>query len=321
MDEFELIRRYFAGLTPASADVALGIGDDCALLRPPAGEVIAVTTDTLVAGRHFPAGTRAVDLGWKALAVNLSDLAAMGARPRWFLLSLTLERAEAAWLEDFAAGLKQLADAAPIALVGGNTTRGPLAITITAVGSVPEAAALRRDGARPGDAVCVTGTLGDAALALQNLGKGPAAPATQADADFLRRRLDRPQPRLAAGLALRGLAHAAIDLSDGLAGDLAHVLESSGVGAEVQVARLPMSPAFERLAVPAQRLRLQAGGGDDYELCLCLPPEHLAEARRRLDLPLTEIGRITAAPGLRWLDEGGAALAPQPQLHGYDHFR
>jgi thiamine-monophosphate kinase len=315
IDEFELIRQYFAGLTPAPADVVLGIGDDCALLQPPAGEVLAVTTDTLVAGRHFSAGTPAADLGWKALAVNLSDLAAMGARPLWFLLSLTLEHADPAWLHAFAAGLKELADAAPIALVGGNTTRGPMAIAITAVGSVPAAAALRRSGARPGDAVCVTGTLGDAALALA-LGQADA----DADERFLLQRLRRPQARLSAGIALRGLAHAAIDLSDGLAGDLLHVLRASGTGAVLWPERLPASPAFARLAPAAQRLRLQAGGGDDYELCLCLPPQSLVQARQVLDVELTEIGRITAAPGLRWLDAAGAPLNPQPQLHGYDHF-
>ncbi|HZR34126.1 MAG TPA: thiamine-phosphate kinase [Nevskia sp.] len=317
MDEFALIRKHFQGLTTAPEDVVLGIGDDCAVLRPAPGEELAVTTDTLVAGRHFDPAARAEDIGWKSLAVSLSDLAAMGARPRWFVLGLTLPQADSAWLERFAQGLKAAADKHGIALVGGDTTAGPLSITITALGTLPAGKALRRSCAKPGDLVCVTGTLGDAALALQ-LGLATQCARFDADREFLKARLNRPAPRVDAGHRLRGLAHAAIDLSDGLAGDLQHILEESWVGAEIEADKLPRSEAFQRLAPDASRLALQASGGDDYELCVCIPPEALAEARRRLDLPLTEIGRIRREPGLRWLDARGELLGVD--LRGYNHF-
>lgn len=317
MDEFELIRRHFQFLTAPSSDVALGIGDDAALLKPAPGEELAVTTDTLVAGRHFEEGVKPEDIGWKSLAVNLSDLAAMGARPRWFLLALTLPRADKEWIEPFARGLKAMADQAGVALVGGDTTAGPLAITITAIGTVESGRALRRSCAKAEDLVCVTGTLGDAALALQ-LGLATQCARFDADREYLKGRLNRPTPRLSAGLNLRGLATAAIDLSDGLAGDLRHILEASWVGAELSIDKLPMSEAFKRLAPAESRLALQAGGGDDYELCVCIPPQKLAEARRKLDLPLTEIGRIVREPGLRWLDAQGRPQAVD--LRGYRHF-
>jgi len=318
MDEFTLIRKYFQPLTPAPADVSLGIGDDCAVMAPPPGEELAVTTDTLVAGRHFDPKVRAEDIGWKSLAVSLSDLAAMGARARWFVLALTLPAVDPPWLERFAAGLKAAADKYGIALVGGDTTAGPLSITITAMGTVAAGKALRRSCAKPGDLVCVTGTLGDAALALQ-LRLDTECARFDADCEYLKARLNRPTPRLDAGCKLRGLAHAAIDLSDGLAGDLRHVLEASWVGAEIQAEKLPMSEAFQRRSPAASRLALQAAGGDDYELCVCLPPESLAEARRKLDLPLTEIGRITRDAGLRWLDNSGQLL-DGAALRAYNHF-
>lgn len=328
MDEFGLIRRYFEPLTAATAGVVRGIGDDAAILAPPPGQHLLMTSDTLVAGRHFPRATAAFDIGWKALAVNLSDLAAMGAEPLWFLLALTVPDPDPAWLTGFAEGLGALADQHGIALVGGDTTRGPLSITITAVGCAPAGTALRRDGARPGDLVCVTGTLGDAALGLRLSGHLPAAvedlarePCAQSACDrtALRARLDRPTPRLEAGLALRGLASAAIDLSDGLAGDLGHVLAASAVGARLEAGRLPMSDAFARQAEAGDRLALQAAGGDDYELCVCLPPDRLAAAGAALGtLPLTVIGRIDAEPGLRWLASDGSPL--NPRLNGYQHF-
>ncbi|MGQ0503488.1 MAG: thiamine-phosphate kinase [Panacagrimonas sp.] len=314
MDEFDLIRRHFLGLTPASADVVLGIGDDCALVRVPPGSELAVTTDSLVAGRHFPPATAPYDIGWKSLAVSLSDLAAMGAQPRWFTLALTLEQADPAWLAEFARGLRDLAVQHGIALVGGDTTRGPLNINITAMGLVPAGQALRRDGAKVDDVVCVTGTLGDAACALRDWQSGAAEPAAEMFA-----RLNRPVPRVAAGLALRGLAHAAIDLSDGLAGDLSHILAASGVGAVIEAERLPTSPEFlARGLAPAARLHSQLSGGDDYELCVCLPHGRLASAHAALDVPLTVIGRIVAAPGLRVVDGAGATIPVPP--HGYRHF-
>lgn len=319
MDEFALIRRFFAGLTAPRADVVLPIGDDCALLCVPAGEVLAATTDTLVAGRHFPADAAPFDIGWKSLAVNLSDLAAMGAQPRWFTLALTLEQSDPDWLRAFADGLRACALDSGIGLVGGDTTRGPLSITITAMGSVVEGQALRRSGAQVGDAVCVTGTLGDAALALWLWQQSAGRSGPPAVDEPLFRRLHRPQPRVAAGRALRDIAHAAIDLSDGLAGDLPHLLDASGVGAEIRVDRLPMSPAFERRCPAGERLALQASGGDDYELCVCIPAHRLDGVRARLEVPLHEIGRIAAAPGLRWLDESG--VMKKPDIGGYVHFK
>lgn len=320
MDEFELIRRYFATLTPPRADVALGIGDDAALLKLPRNHELVVTTDTLIAGRHFPDDTDPQAVGWKALAVNLSDLAAMGAEPRWFTLALTLRMADPEWLTGFAAGLGALAREAGVALVGGDTTQGALSITVTAMGTVPAGKAIRRAGAKPGDAVCVTGTLGDAALALR-LGQGEAGgrgEARSADLESLRVRLNRPSPRVAVGASLRGLAHAAIDLSDGLAGDLGHILQASGVGAEIDAARLPMSPAFKTLSEPESRVQLQVNGGDDYELCVCLPAENVKKLQRRLDLPLTPIGRIVKGKALTVTDLHGKKRVIEP--FGYRHF-
>ena len=320
MDEFELIRRYFAELTPPRPDVALGIGDDAALLAPPRGSEVVVTTDTLVGGRHFPDDTDPQAIGWKALAVNLSDLAAMGAEPRWFTLALTLRMVDPEWLSGFCSGLAAMAREVGVALVGGDTTQGALSITITAMGTVPSGKAIRRSGAKAGDAICVTGTLGDAALALR-LGQGEAGgrgEARSADLEKLRTRLNRPAPRVAVGAALRDITHAAIDLSDGLAGDLSHILDASGVGAEIRTNKLPMSPAFKNLSEPEDRLELQVSGGDDYELCVCLPPENVGKLRKRLDVPLTEIGRIVKAKTLTVLDAKGKKLAIEP--FGYRHF-
>lgn len=312
MDEFQLIRHYFASLTATAEGVVLGVGDDAALLRVPVGQELVVTTDTLVAGRHFPLQTRPFDIGWKSLAVNLSDLAAMGATPRWFTLALTLPAPNADWLAGFSEGLKALADLHGVALVGGDTTRGPLAISITAMGLATAGAALRREGAVQGDLVCVTGTLGDAALALQQLD----APDAEAG---LRRRLDRPTPRVEAGVLLAAWASAGIDLSDGLAGDLQHILVASQVGAELRADKLPQSAAFQR-AAPADAIALQLHGGDDYELCVCLRGEDYQAVQPELaalGVPLTRIGSITAEPGLR-LREGSSVRAIEPR--GYRHF-
>ncbi len=313
MDEFGLIERYFQGLSSGAPGTLLGIGDDCALLQPPPGEVLAVSTDSLVAGRHFPPDTSAADIGWKTLAVGLSDLAAMGATPRWFTLALTLEAVDPDWLDAFARGLGEIAQRFGIGLVGGDTTRGPLNLNATVIGSLPADAAVRRSGARVGDAICVSGTLGDAALALAQMQAG-LAPLPE-----LRRRLDRPEPRVELGLAMRSMAHAAIDLSDGLAGDLRHVLAASGVGATIEVQRLPASVALLRGATqPLQRMDYQLRGGDDYELCLCLPGDRLQALQAVCGLPLTRIGTVTAEPGLHWVDAAGATLSiPE---HAYRHF-
>lgn len=332
LDEFGLIRRHF--LRPGRAlpsAVALGIGDDAALLTPPPGESLAVTSDTLVAGRHFPGDASPFDIGWKALAVNLSDLAAMAATPLGVTLALTLPAADDAWLAAFAEGFFTLADAHGVPLIGGDTTRGPLSITVTALGGVPAAQALRRDGARVGDLVCVSGHLGDAglglALALATAGDAfrdiPPLHRTHALA-----RLHRPTPRLAAGFALRGLATAAMDVSDGLAQDLGHLLAASGgLGGELALERLPLSPALHFLAGEGEPLRRQAlswalTAGDDYELLFTLPAireDELAALAARLELPLTVIGRVTAAPGLRLTWQGRPWEHALPA--GYNHFR
>jgi len=313
--EFTLIDRIKARAA-TRADVALGIGDDAALLRVPAGQLLAVSTDTLVAGRHFPDDTDAADLGWKALAVNLSDLAAMGAQPAWCTLALTLPHADAAWLDAFLDGFLELADAHGVALVGGDTTAGPLALTVTVHGFVPEGEALHRAGARVGDEVWVTGTLGDAAGGLQQWR------ARGLQSAKLRHRLDRPTPRVEAGLALRGLARAAIDVSDGLAADLGHVLAAGGVGAELELGRLPTSvPLLEHFSHDAERWRLQLSGGDDYELCFVAPAANafaIEQALAACDVIATVVGRIVAGAGLSLrTPEGEAFDLPSA---GFDHF-
>jgi thiamine-monophosphate kinase len=311
MDEFALIRTYFSALTTARHGVVLGVGDDAALLQVPDGEELAVTTDTLVAGRHFNEDTPPEDIGWKSLAVNLSDLAAMGAKPRWFTLALTLRLADPLWLDGFARGLRALAQEIGVALVGGDTTQGPLSITITAMGTLPKGSALRRSGAKPGDLVCVTGTLGDAALALRMRDDERLS-------ESLKRRLDRPLPRNDAGLALRERAHAVIDLSDGLAGDLQHILDASKAGAEIRADQLPASEDFRTLAPAEQRLALQAGGGDDYELCACIAPDDLESIQKALDVPFTVIGKITKKKGLRFVDAAGKTV--KQDFDAYRHF-
>jgi thiamine-monophosphate kinase len=315
--EFDLIDRWFKP-SARRADVELGIGDDAALLRVPDGQRLVVTVDTLVAGVHFPLETDAFSVGHKALAVNLSDLAAMGADPAWVTLALTLPQADEDWLGGFARGFLELAESNGVSLVGGDTTRGPLSVTVQAMGFVPAGFALRRDGAKPGDAICVTGTLGDAGLGLawvqgrRTLDEGIGWE--------LAARLDRPTPRVGAGLALRGIAAAAIDVSDGLAADLGHVLQASGVGASIDVDSLPLSEAL-RAQPDARELALSSG--DDYELLFTAAPEHEQEALARVQaqgLRCTVIGRVEAEAGLRLVDAEGHPYAP-PASSGYDHFQ
>ncbi len=319
LSEFNLIERYFTGRGPRRDDVVLGVGDDCALLRVPGGMELAVSIDTLVAGVHFPEDTPPAAIGHKALAVGLSDLAAMGALPAWATLSISLPRVDEAWLEPFAAGLFALAEAHDVALVGGDTVRGPLVITLQLHGHVPAGTALRRGGARAGDLIYVTGTLGDAGLGLA-VAQGRIAPPAD-DARYLRGRLDRPQPRCETGIALRGLASSCIDISDGLAADLGHILDASGVGARLELARLPSSPELRRHGDETQAWRLALSAGDDYELCFTVPPAHAAEWERRSAgqaCGSTRIGLIEAAPGLRLQRPDGSLL---PLAHaGYDHF-
>lgn len=323
MSEFALIERLRRRVY-ARADVVLGIGDDGAVLQPRVGEQLVMTMDTLNEGVHFPADSAAADIGWKTLAVNLSDLAAMGAQPAWCTLSLSLPAAREDWLEQLADGLFALADLHDIALVGGDTTRGPLSLSLTAIGRVPAGTALRRDGARVGDDIWVTGTLGDAAAALALWQAGTLAVAEPASAALepLRQRLQRPTPRLRAGCALRDLATAAIDVSDGLLADLAHVCRRSGVGAQLWRDLLPASAAARAQFAGEALAVLQCAGGDDYELCFTAPPPRraaLLQSLREAGVEATRIGRIEAGTGVRLLvAEGGADCTPPNG--GYQHF-
>lgn len=318
--EFALIDRYFTQ-QPQRSDVALGIGDDCALLVPPPGQQLVVTTDALVSGVHFFADTDPVGLGHKVLAVSLSDLAAMGATPAWATLALTLPRADTQWLEKFAHGLFALATRYQVQLVGGDTTSGALTVlTVHAQGFVPPDLALRRAAAQVGDEVYVTGTLGDAGLALAML--LDKASVAQQHRHYLQQRLERPQPRIAQGLALRGIANAAIDISDGLAQDLGHVLQRSGVGAQLQVERLPLATAVRDSLSPDAAWQMALTAGDDYELCFTVPAARaaqLAEALAHGDCAYSKIGVITAAPGLRLQRDDGSNFPLQDA--GYKHFR
>lgn len=311
--EFDLIARIRARVA-SREDVVLGIGDDAALLAMPSGMQLVVTADTLNAGVHFPADTAPADIGWKALAVNLSDLAAMGAKPAWCTLSLSLPDPDPRWLDGFLDGFLELAALHGVSLVGGDTTRGPLSIAVTAMGHVEAGHALRRDGARVADEIWVTGTPGDAAAALQSMFSGAAVERS------LRARLDRPTPRIEAGHALVGLASACIDISDGLLADLGHVAARSGVGAEIELARLPTSRALARFR-PEVRWPWQAGGGDDYELCFTASPQRAEQVQQALDfvgVAGVRIGRIVAGQGVQARDADGAPWLP-PRA-GYDHF-
>ncbi len=316
LGEFELIRRFFDRPAPG---LVRGIGDDCAVLAPTPGHHWLVSTDMLVEGRHFLSTVDPEALGHKALAVNLSDLAACGATPRAVFLALALPRADAAWLEGFARGLFALADAHNVALAGGDTTAGPLNLCITAMGEAPAGQALLRSGAKAGDSLWVSGTLGDARLALEAF-RGTVALTGEAFA-ATRWRMERPTPRVALGQALRGLATSAIDISDGLLGDLGHVLQASGVGAELLADGLPCSAYLASQPLALQRL-CTLTGGDDYELVFTAPADRDAavhEAAQRVDTPVTRIGRITAEPGLRCVDVQGQPV-PAPGA-SFDHFR
>lgn len=322
--EFDLIRRHFqrAG-SPTTPAVALGIGDDCALLLPSPGHQLAISSDMLVEGVHFFHDAAPEALGHKALAVNLSDLAAMGARPLGFTLALALPRADDAWLAAFSRGLFALADAHACPLVGGDTTRGPLNLCITIFGELRPGQALRRDAAQVGDDLYLSGAVGEARLALELLRGTPWATAHSApDAlSRLRERLERPTPRVALGQALAGLAHAAIDVSDGLTGDLGHILCASGAGAEIELGALPLPPDLARLP-EAQRLECLLHGGDDYELLFSAGPnirEQVLAAARASQTPVQRIGRIIAGAGtLRLIGQQGQTVAVPTR--GFDHF-
>ena len=316
LSEFELIQRFFSPTGCCREDVLLGVGDDCALLQIPSGENLAVSIDTLVEGVHFHPDVDPELLGHKALAVNLSDLAAMGAVPAWATLALTLPRSDSAWLASFMRGFFTLADRHQVQLVGGDTTRGPLTISVQVHGFVPPGKALTRHTARAGDRIGVTGTLGDAGLALQQMA------AVKPTSRYLRERLERPLPRLETGLALRGLANAAIDISDGLLADLGHICRRSGVGARLELQRLPLSVEVAEHVKKSGEWSLPLTAGDDYELCFSVPPARCQQAEAALgslDGGLTWIGLIEQEPGVRCFGQDGCRI--ETGTGGYQHFQ
>jgi len=323
MGEFDLIDRYFAPGAPGAkrrTDVILGIGDDAALLRCPKGSDLVAAVDTLVAGRHFPEGSEPRSIGHRSLAVNLSDLAAMGATPAWATLALTLPSADARWLEGFSAGFMALAAAHGVELVGGDTTAGPLTVSVQILGQVDRGSALRRGGAQPGDILAVTGTLGDAGAGLALVTGRATAPDRVAGA-LLIKRFEYPTPRVHFGSDARGIASAAMDLSDGLAGDLPKFARASGLAAHVDVERLPLSEALRSAATLAQGREWAIAAGDDYELLVAVSPQRfdeLAAAAGRLNLTFTAIGELRRGTGVNWALEGRSFAAP---ARGYDHFR
>ena len=321
LGEFELIRRFFArtGARAGSFGVELGIGDDAALLQVPPGDDLVVAVDTIVEGRHFPVGSDPRSIGHRALAVNLSDIAAMGAQPRWALLALTMPTAEEKWLEGFAGGLHALADQHAVALVGGDTTAGPLTISVQILGLVPRGRALRRDGAHAGDLLVVTGTLGDAAAGLEVLQRRGAI--TPPHEHELVQRFEYPDPRVQFGIAARGIASAAMDLSDGLAGDLPKLAHASGLGANVAIEQLPLSAALRASAGTATGRQFALHGGDDYELLLTVSRQQyqqLASTAAAFDVALTCIGEMCPGAGVNWSKDGADFAVAAT---GFDHFR
>jgi len=315
MKEFQLIRqiqRQTSASCEFESGVILGIGDDAAVLEVPAGQHLVAATDTLNAGVHFPEDTPAFDIGYKCLAVNLSDMAAMGAIPRWVLLSLSLPDVDPAWVKSFTAGFNSLAQAHAVTLVGGDTTSGPLSISVTALGLIEPGRQLTRSGAQAGDLIVVSGTLGGAARALEMLQSGQPVTGQHL--------LDRPVPRVLLGQALLGHANACIDISDGLLADLGHILEASHCGARIHVDKLPQSPNLAGLKEEI-RWRYQLAGGDDYELLFTLPAEQRAVLDNwsvKLDVDLSIIGEIEAGQGIRCIRTDGSTY--NSQKAGYEHF-
>jgi thiamine-monophosphate kinase len=317
LPEFEVITRYFSQTFPCRDDVVLGIGDDAALCVAPVGMQLVIAIDTLVAGVHFPQTTTPKDIGYKALAVNLSDIAAMGAIPAWMTLALTCPpTTDDNWLADFSCGLRKLAECYQISLIGGDTTAGPLTITIQVIGLAPWQSALYRHGAKPGDGIYVTGTLGDAGLGLASIQQQLRLPASIRHT--VESRLNRPTPRLREGQALRGIANSVIDISDGLIADLGHILTASQVGASIYLDRLPLSKALRNYLPVEVAWQLALSAGDDYELCFTVPQhqeEGLSKALKTASY--TRIGIIEGLPGLRCFDAHGQIFTPNEQ--GYQH--
>ena len=320
LGEFDLIRRFFMrGESAPESGVLLGIGDDAALLDVPRGADLVVSVDTIVAGRHFLEGTDARSIGHRALAVNLSDMAAMGAAPAWATLALTMPSANSEWLEKFAAGFLDLAGAHSVALVGGDTTRGPLTVSVQILGTVAHGSALRRSGGAAGNILAVSGTLGDAAAGLAFL-QAPTAAKPSPDVAALIQRFDYPTPRVQLGQAARGIASAAMDLSDGLVGDLPKLADACGLAAHVCVEALPLSMAMRNCVSLGQARDWALAGGDDYELLFAVPANRftaLQGAADQLNLTLTPIGELHAGAGVTWSLDGEHFT---PSVSGYDHF-
>ena len=318
--EFNLINNYF--LSPGRrSDVTIGIGDDCAIVSVPDDKQLAVTTDTLVDGVHFPSGTSPEDIACKAVTVNLSDLAAMGAEPAWLTLALTLPRNDESWTRSFADSFRASAEKFNVQLIGGDTTQGSLSITVQAIGFVEPGHIMRRDAARPGDAIYVSGTLGDAAAGLQIVQQGRAVGEVE---NWLLGRLNRPEPRVELGIRLARHCNCAIDISDGLAADLGHILEASQCGATVNIDRLPLSHQLVEYSNSRQEVdwEMVLAGGDDYELCLAVEQEkedRLMKISSDLLLPLTHIGVIEERKSLILVDQTGARYSLEKT--GYEHFK
>jgi thiamine-monophosphate kinase len=318
--EFELIARYFDRADYDSQTI-MGVGDDAALITPTPGRELAITTDTLISGVHFPEQTPPYSIAYKALAVNLSDLAAMGASPRWFTLAISLPHYDKGWLEAFSSGLFSLASRYRVALIGGDTTRGPLSITIQAMGELPSGQGLLRSGARAGDDLYVSGSIGAAGLALKNLQAGNLE-ITPEEGDLLNECLNQPEPRVELGIRLREIVNSCIDVSDGLLADLQHVLDSSRLGAKIEQSSLPYIDAVKRWCDKQENYLAPATWGDDYELLFSAPESRRSEIdgfAEALELPLTRIGTLVTDPGIRIFTPGGEVV--NVTASGYDHFR
>jgi thiamine-monophosphate kinase len=316
--EFDLIDRYFSGLTNTDTSVNCGIGDDAAVIDIPPDQELLVSVDTLVSGIHFSPTSTAYDIGYKSLAVNISDIAAMGGVPRWATLALTLPKVEPEWLQAFANGFADIANKYAVSLIGGDTTQGPLSITIQIMGTAEKGKSVLRSGAKPGDLIYVSGCLGAAGLACKTL---KAYPDDQTIPSHCLERLHRPVPRVELGQHLGGLATAAIDISDGLAADLGHILKSSAVAAQVQLAAVPVCEELLKLEDRELAWQIALAAGDDYELCFTIAAERQAELEqslKQLNYPVACIGKITAGEGISWLQESGTEV--KLQLDGYQHF-
>ncbi len=318
MDEFELIRQYFSDLgQDSSGCVELGVGDDCAIVSPPAGQQLVFSIDTLVEGTHFLPGTPPQQIATRLLGATLSDLAAMGARPGFFTLALTLPESDPEWLAEFARPLAQMAERHGVRLVGGDTTKGPLTLTVQVHGWVDRGCALRRDGARPGDAIYVTGTLGDSRAGLESLLRNLPH---DDDIAYLQRRFYAPEPRLATAQLLTGQASAAIDVSDGLLADLQHILTASHVGACIELDELPLSPALRRFAGEQKAIEWACSGGEDFEICFTLPPGHeeaVLDSLVHHEVPVWKVGEIRASSGLVVRNSAGEQAV---SARGFNHF-